>query len=52
MFGGRAEAGNAPIQAMVGAARLEYPGDQGGACSHRGGGGAGLEELEAEGEVL
>ena len=39
MCGGGAEAGNAPIQAMVGAARPGYPGDKGRACSSGGGGG-------------
>ena len=39
VFGGEVEARNAPIQAMVGAVRLGYPGDKGGSCSSRGGGG-------------
>ena len=39
VFGGGAEAGNAPIQAMMGAARPGYTGYQGGSCSRRGGGG-------------
>ena len=39
VFGGGAENGNAPIQAMVGTARPVYHGDQGGPGSRRGGGG-------------
>ena len=39
VFGGGVEAGNAPIQAMVGSDLPGYHGDQGGACSHGGGGG-------------
>ena len=38
VFGRGEESGNAPIQAMVGAARPGYPGYQGGACIHGGGG--------------
>ena len=45
---GIAEAGNAPIQEMVGAARPGYPINKGGACSSIGGGGGVTEELEAE----
>ena len=37
--GGGAEAGNTPIQAMVGSNHPVYPGDKAGACSSRGGGG-------------
>ena len=39
VFGGGAEAGNDPIQAMVGAAQPGYHEGQGRAGSHRGGGG-------------
>ena len=47
--GVRAEAGNAPIQEMVGASHPGYPGDKGGECSRiRGGGGVEAEEFEAE----
>ena len=46
VFGSRAEAGNVPIQAMVGTARPEYHGDQCGAGSCEAGGG----DPEGEGE--
>ena len=36
--GGGAEAGTAPIQAMLGASYSRYPGDKGGASRKRGGG--------------
>ena len=39
MSGGGAEAGTAPIQAMLGASYSRYPGDKGGASRKRGGGG-------------
>ena len=46
----RAEAGNAPIDARVGAARPVYTGDKGGVCSSRGGwGGRRKKKSEAEG---
>ena len=38
LSGGGAEVGTAPIQAMVGAARSEYPGDNGGRATAKGGG--------------
>ena len=41
LFGVRTESGNAPIQAMVGAACPGYNGDKGGAGSHVGRGGDG-----------
>ena len=37
MSGGGAEAGTAPIQAMVGSACSRYPGDKGEACISGGG---------------
>ena len=51
MSGGGAEAGTAPIQAMVGSACSRYPGDKGEACISGGGGEeTGMEESEGEGE--
>ena len=42
--GSGAEAGNAPIQEMVGAALPGYPGDKSEACCSKGGGETGTEE--------
>ena len=50
MFGGGAEAGNAPIQAMMGKARPGYNGDQGGTSSCGGRRESKEGELESEGE--
>ena len=49
MYGSIAEAGNAPIQEMVGVSRSGYPRDKSRACSSGEGGGGG-EESEGEGE--
>ena len=49
--GGGAEAGNVPIQAMVGASPPGYPGDKGRACRSRGGGGDGYRKNGGRGIV-
>ena len=45
VFGGGADTGNAPTQAMVGTSRPEYHGDQGGAGIRGGGGGWSQREI-------
>ena len=50
--GGRAEDGNALIQAMVGAARPGYPGGKGRTFSRVGGGGIGGRRRVGEGRMM